>query len=48
MTDQTKHANATELGGYERQDLQPSSILYFLLTILVVTVICLFGLRGGF
>src|SRR5580704_8018894 len=42
MTDQTKHANATEQGGYERQDLQTSSVLYFLLAILVVTVICLF------
>jgi hypothetical protein len=48
MSDQTKHENTTEQGGYERQDLQVSGILYFLLTIVVVVVICLFGLRGLF
>jgi len=48
MSDQTKHENTTDQGGYERQDLQASGILYFLLTIVVVVVICLFGLRGLF
>ena len=48
MSDQTKHENTAEHGGYERQDLQVSGILYFLLTIVVVVVICLFGLRGLF
>jgi hypothetical protein len=44
----TKHDNAAGHGGFERQDLQASGILYFLLTIVVVVVICLFGLRGLF
>ncbi len=48
MSDQTKPENSTEQGGYEHQDLQVSGILYFLLTIVVVVVICLFGLRGLF
>jgi hypothetical protein len=44
--DTTKHGSAAGHGDYERQDLQPSGILYFLLTIVVVAVLCLFGLRG--
>jgi hypothetical protein len=48
MSDHTKHENTTEHGGYERQDLQVSGILYFLLTIVVVVMICLFGMRGLF
>ncbi|MFZ0771654.1 MAG: hypothetical protein WCA49_22030 [Candidatus Sulfotelmatobacter sp.] len=48
MTDQTKHDNAAEHGSFERQDLRPAGILYFLLTLGVVTVLCLFGLRGLF
>jgi hypothetical protein len=46
MSDQTKHENGH--GSFERQDLQVSGILYFLLTIVVVTTLCLFGLRGVF
>jgi hypothetical protein len=46
MTDETKHGNTAGNGGYERQDLQVSGILYFLLTIVVGTAICLVGLRG--
>ncbi len=42
MSDEIKHEN----GGYEHQDLQPSSVLYFLLVLAVVTVICLFGIKG--
>jgi hypothetical protein len=42
-----KHENAAAgHGSYERQDLQVSGILYFLLTLIVVTVICLFFLKG--
>jgi hypothetical protein len=44
----SKDENSTGHGSYERQDLQVSGILYFLLTIVVVTVLCLFGLRGLF
>jgi hypothetical protein len=48
MTDETKRGNATGGGGYERQDLQVSGILYFLLAIVVGTAICMAGLRGVF
>jgi hypothetical protein len=48
MSNETKHENATGHGGYERQDLQASSILYFLLTIVVASAICLIGLKGLF
>jgi hypothetical protein len=46
MSNQTKHENTTGQGSFERQDLQVSGILYFLLTLVVITVICLFGLAG--
>ena len=48
MSNKTKHENTTRHGGFERQDLQVSGILYFLLGLAVVTVICIFGLRGLF
>lgn len=48
MTDETKHGSAAGNGGYESQDLQVSGILYFLLTIVVGTAICMAGLRGVF
>jgi|ERR1700683_1220076 len=48
MTDETKHETTAGHGGYERQDLQPSSILYFLLTIVVATAVCIGVLRGVF
>jgi hypothetical protein len=49
MSDETtKHENAAEQGGFERQDLQVSGILYFLLGLAVVTALCLVGLRGVF
>jgi hypothetical protein len=41
-----KHENSAGHGSFEHQDLQPSGILYFLLGLLVVTVISMFGLRG--
>jgi len=46
MSDETKHGKTTGQGGFERQDLQASGILYFLLSLVIVTVLCLFGLRG--
>jgi hypothetical protein len=48
MTDEIKHGTTTGHGDYERQDLQTSSILYFLLIILVGTAICMGVLRGVF
>jgi hypothetical protein len=42
----TKHESTNGQGGYEHRDLLASSIFYFLLTIVVATVLCLFGLRG--
>ena len=48
MSDEIKHGNANSHGSYEHQDLQASGVLYFLLTLVVVTVICLLGLRGLF
>jgi hypothetical protein len=41
-----KHGHAEEHGSFEHQDMQAGAILYFLVTLGVVTVICLFGLRG--
>jgi hypothetical protein len=48
MTDETKHENTTGHGSYEHQDLQASGVLYFLLGLLVVTLLCIFVLRGLF
>jgi hypothetical protein len=45
MSDVTKHESTNGHGSYEHQDLQASGIVYFLLTLAVVTVICLFGIR---
>jgi hypothetical protein len=44
--DKVKHENPNGHGDFERQDLQPSGILYFLLSLAVATVICMFGLKG--
>jgi hypothetical protein len=46
MSDETKHGNTADNSGFERQDLQPSSILYFLLALGVATLLCIIGLRG--
>jgi hypothetical protein len=46
MTDASKHEGANGDSGFEHQDLMPSTVLYFLLTLGVVTILCLFGLRG--
>lgn len=46
MTDELKHGSHEAHGSYERQDLQVAGILYFLLTLGIVTVVCIFGIRG--
>ena|ERR1700731_4688367 len=47
MIDETsKHEPDSGHGSYERQDLQPSGVVYFLLALVVVTVLCIFALRG--
>jgi len=46
MTNEIKHGSAPGNGGYERQDLQPSGILYFLLGLGVATLFCILGIRG--
>jgi hypothetical protein len=46
MSNERKPENSTGYGSYEHQDLQPSGIVYFLLSLVVVTVICMFGLKG--
>jgi hypothetical protein len=48
MTDATKNENTSGHGSFERRDLQPSGILYFLLTIVVGIVICVLVLKGLF
>ncbi len=48
MTNEIKHENASGHGRYEREDLQASSILYFLLAIVVGAAISLVGLKGLF
>jgi hypothetical protein len=48
MTDETKPENTTGHGSYERQDLEASGIIYFLLGLAVVMLLCIFGLRGLF
>lgn len=45
MTDQIKHDNADH-GSYEHQDLRASGIIYFLLSLLIVTMLCMFGIKG--
>ena len=44
QTGKPEHQNGN--GSYERQDLRVSGILYFLLTLIVVTAFCMFALRG--
>jgi hypothetical protein len=42
----SKPENSGGHGSFERQDLQASGILYFLLALVIATGLCLFGLRG--
>jgi hypothetical protein len=46
MTNETKHGNTAGNGNFEHQDLSVRGILYFLLALVVITVLCMFGLRG--
>ena len=46
MSDEFKHENATRHESFEHQDLKPAGIVYFFLTLVVVTVLCMFGLKG--
>lgn len=48
MTDEIKHENTGGHGSYERQDLGPKAILYFLLALGVAIVLSLAGLKGVF
>jgi hypothetical protein len=48
MIDETQHENTAGHGGFERQDLQPSGILYFLLALVVMLLVCIFALVGVF
>ena len=48
MSDQIKGENGNGHGSYERQDLRPAGILYFLLGLGVATLLCILALRGLF
>ena len=48
MSDQIKRENGNGRGSYERQDLRPAGILYFLLGLGVATLLCILALRGLF
>ena len=48
MSDDIKHENAAGHGSFERQDLTPRGIFYFLGTLIAVTILCLFALDGLF
>ena len=48
MSDETKHEIATGNVGFERQDLQPSGVLYFFLGLLLAILLCIVGLKGVF
>jgi len=46
MTNQTNHVNSTGDGGYERRDVGPALILYFLLGLGIALVLSYFVARG--
>ena len=46
MSDEIKHGSTAGHGSYERQDLKPSGILYFLLALGVATLLCILGIKG--
>ena len=48
MSNEVKHGSANGHGSYERQDLRPSGILYFLLGLGLATLFCVLLLRGAF
>jgi hypothetical protein len=41
-----KHERQDGHESYEHQDLRPAGIIYFLLSLVVITVFCMFGLKG--
>jgi hypothetical protein len=48
MSNEVKHESAKGHGSYERQDLKPAGILYFLLGLGLATLFCILLLRGAF
>jgi hypothetical protein len=46
MSDEIKPGNEAANGGYERQDMAPKGVLYFLLGLALATLLCLAGLKG--
>jgi hypothetical protein len=46
MSDEFKHENNTGRESFEHQDLKPAGIVYFFLTLIVATALCMFGLKG--
>jgi hypothetical protein len=46
MADDTQHGNPLGHGDFEREDLSPKSILYFLLVLAVGTIISIFVIAG--
>jgi hypothetical protein len=48
MSNETKPENTAGHGSYERQDLNAAGIIYFLLALVVATVLCALGVRGFF
>jgi hypothetical protein len=46
MSDEIKHDDPNGHGSFEHQDLKAGAILYFLAMLGIVTVMCLFGLKG--
>jgi hypothetical protein len=46
MSDDIKHDTANGHGSFEHQDLQVAGIVYFLVALIVITVLCLIGIRG--
>jgi hypothetical protein len=46
MGSELQHGSPQQNGGFERQDLQPRGVIYFLLGLGIATVICLFVLKG--
>jgi hypothetical protein len=46
MSDHIKHENSAEHESFEHQDLKAAGIIYFLLTLVVLTMLSMFGLRG--
>ena len=46
MSDEIKHDNNNGHGSFEHQDLQVAGIVHFLIALIAITVLCLFGIRG--